>query len=342
MHHNARDGGGYGVDVNGGAYATIVGNVFDFNRHAVAATAWATAATSPASTTCCRAATRRRQLADGGYYNQHFDVHGEAGGGYGGPAGDVLRDRVQHDPRRAGLLRRSETRPAFMLRGTRGTACDFNGNVAGPRRRWTRPSRFKGVDPPGLGEATSPGRRPSSTPAATATTPTTPRSSPPATSTATAAPMSSSPTAPPGSTRAPASGPGSSSTPRPSARRSWASPTSTTTAVTDVLYRDPRGNLGYLKSGRGRAGAPHHRAGADEGRCASATSTATAKTDIFYTRNGQWQIWYGSTRTWTARGPRAHLRAAVRRVRRCRGNRRGGGRQSGWAYSSGSTGRGRG
>ena len=37
IHDNARDGGGYGVGVSYGAYVTIEGNVFDFNRHAVAA-----------------------------------------------------------------------------------------------------------------------------------------------------------------------------------------------------------------------------------------------------------------------------------------------------------------
>ena len=62
-------------------------------------------------------------------------------------------------------------------------------------------------------------------------------------------------------------------------------------------------------------------------------------TDIFYTRNGQWQVWYGRTRQWTpvADLGRVDLRAAVRRVRRrardgrCRGDERP------WSYSSGAT-----
>jgi hypothetical protein len=41
FHHNARDGGGYGVTVGKGAFATIIGNVFDFNRHAVASDGFA-------------------------------------------------------------------------------------------------------------------------------------------------------------------------------------------------------------------------------------------------------------------------------------------------------------
>jgi hypothetical protein len=71
MHHNARDGGGYGVTVSGGAYATIEGNVFDFNRHAVASHGDAYTGYS----------ARFNYVLQGGfkqdsYYNQHFDVHG--------------------------------------------------------------------------------------------------------------------------------------------------------------------------------------------------------------------------------------------------------------------------
>ena len=32
------------------------------------------------------------------------------------------------------------------------------------------------------------------------------------------------------------------------------------------------------------------------------------KTDIFYTRDGQWNVWYGSTRAWT---PTQSARSAV-------------------------------
>jgi len=67
--------------------------------------------------------------------------------------------------------------------------------------------------------------------------------------------------------------------------------------VTDVLYRDPQGNIGYLKGGRGDL-------------IALTTSPvplkdmrfgdfdADGKTDIFITHQGKWQVWYGATKAW--------------------------------------------
>ena len=90
FHHNAREGGGYGVVVGGGAYVTIEGNVFDFNRHAVAASGFA----------CSGYIARFNYILQGGFmqdsfWNQHFDVHGtnDTNGdgdsdGYGGAAGE--------------------------------------------------------------------------------------------------------------------------------------------------------------------------------------------------------------------------------------------------------------
>ncbi|MGA9525059.1 MAG: FG-GAP-like repeat-containing protein, partial [Myxococcaceae bacterium] len=76
IHHNQHAGGnGYGVDVSEGAYATIERNVFDFNRHAIAA--------SGKEGTGYRA--RENLVLKGGglhdkWYNTYthqFDVHGD-------------------------------------------------------------------------------------------------------------------------------------------------------------------------------------------------------------------------------------------------------------------------
>jgi hypothetical protein len=89
-HHNARGNGGYGVSVDRGAFATIMGNVFDFNRHAVTSDGFAHTGYI----------ARFNYVLEGGfkqdsYYNQHFDVHGtndtngdDRSAGYGGTAGE--------------------------------------------------------------------------------------------------------------------------------------------------------------------------------------------------------------------------------------------------------------
>ena len=232
MHHNAREGGGYGVDGRRRRLRHHQGNVFDYNRHAVASDGRAHTGyvarfnyvlqggfkhgkTTPTPSTSTCTAPRRMAPA-------RTPVRW--------PAGDLLRDRLQHDPRRAELRRRGSGRvPAFMLRGPAHAGRPLHRQRRGPRRPRRGRVAEGGEGDTGIGEDQPPTPSTSARPA-TATTPTTRPSWRPATSTATAAPTSSSPTAPPGSTRAPASGPGSSSTRPTSASTSSASPTSTTTA----------------------------------------------------------------------------------------------------------------
>jgi len=91
IHHNQRpseDGSnalGYGIDIGGGAWAQIYENVFDSNRHAIAA-AWEAGGYD---------ALRNLVLKGGGVndsgwlgtdYTHQFDIHGEDGGN-GGQAG---------------------------------------------------------------------------------------------------------------------------------------------------------------------------------------------------------------------------------------------------------------
>ena len=73
LHHNAAEGSGYGVVVGGPSYATIQGNVFDYNRHDITS--------SGVSFSGYRA--RFNYLLQGGftyggngYWGSHLDIHG--------------------------------------------------------------------------------------------------------------------------------------------------------------------------------------------------------------------------------------------------------------------------
>ncbi len=133
MHNNAQDGGGYGVVLGCCAYVSVTGNVFDVNRHAVAASGKAYSGYI----------ARYNYVLQGGvkqdsYWNQHFDVHGTADDGYGGYAGEyfLIADNTIRGEQSYYVVK---TRPAFMLRGRTGDPRDhrtppngsyFNGNYA--------------------------------------------------------------------------------------------------------------------------------------------------------------------------------------------------------------------
>ena len=130
MHHNALDGGGYGVVVGGGAYATIEGNVFDFNRHAVASDGY------PYSGYIARYNyILQGGFMQGSYWNQHFDVHGTVdedgdGGsdGYGSVAGEyfeITRNTIRGEQGYYLV----KTRPTLMLRGKPTVGARFDANV---------------------------------------------------------------------------------------------------------------------------------------------------------------------------------------------------------------------
>ncbi len=124
MHDNVMDAKGYGVVVGGGAYVTVTGNVFDNNRHAVAASGKAFSGY----------VARFNYVLDNGikengsYYNQHFDVHGVGDGGYGGPAGTFF-DIASNTIRGEQGYKVVKTRPAVMLRGRVAEGMLFRGNV---------------------------------------------------------------------------------------------------------------------------------------------------------------------------------------------------------------------
>jgi hypothetical protein len=119
MHHNVQDGGGYGVTLGCCAYVYVAGNVFDTNRHAVAADGNAYSGYI----------ARFNYVLQGGvmqksYYNQLLDVHGTANDGYGGYAGEyfLISDNTFRGEQTYGGG--FTTRPSFMLRGRTGNPND--------------------------------------------------------------------------------------------------------------------------------------------------------------------------------------------------------------------------
>jgi hypothetical protein len=123
FHRNAREGAGYGVLVGSG-YTRIEGNLFTHNRHAVAHGGY------PLSGYIAR----YNYVHEGGftegvfkYWNQHFDVHGQAPGGYGGDAGGYFD--ISYNTIRGEQMYYAQTRPAFMLRGKPTIGAFFHDNV---------------------------------------------------------------------------------------------------------------------------------------------------------------------------------------------------------------------
>ena len=123
IHHNQHprtvlDGhtAGYGVLVTHGAWAQVYENLFDFNRHAIAA----------AGDTGGYEARRNLVLKGGGVHfgpfrTHQFDIHGTGGNGFGGRAG------VQFDY--AGNAFQYRAGPAIEVRGRPQERVDIHDNV---------------------------------------------------------------------------------------------------------------------------------------------------------------------------------------------------------------------
>ena len=66
-----------------------------------------------------------------------------------------------------------------------------------------------------------------------------------------------------------------------------------------MLYRDPSGRLGYVKSGTDAPVTPLTSLPVPIKDLRFGDFDGDGLTDMFYTRQNQWQVWYGRTRTWT-------------------------------------------
>jgi hypothetical protein len=297
FHHNAMDGGGYGVTVGGGAYATIEGNVFDFNRHAVASEGWAHGGYI----------ARFNYVLQGGYtqdgsYNQHFDVHGTDTGdnkGYGGPAGEyyeVAYNAIRGEQGYSCFVICLKTRAAWMLRGAPTDGAYFHDNVAvhddldaAVSLKWNKSDTGFGEDEAkfhfhasgnqfdtdhsgelATGDFDGDGRTDVFVANGTAWF----------------------------FSRA-GTGPWEFLHASNKLRSELGFADIDNDGSTDVLYRDPSGNVGYLKSGV-VALVPLTTSPVPMNELRFGDFDGDGKTDIFYARNAQWYIWYGSTRMWTA------------------------------------------
>ncbi len=130
FNRNAIEEKGYGVAAGSGC-VTIEGNLFNKNRHAVAASG-----TTDSGWGVIGYVARYNYVLEGGftvcpggfcYWNQHFDVHGSEDG-YGGEAGEYF-EIIWNTIRGEQGYYLTQTRPAFMLRGKPTIGAYFINNV---------------------------------------------------------------------------------------------------------------------------------------------------------------------------------------------------------------------
>lgn len=307
LHHNARAEAGYGVVVGGNAYATLVGNVFDFNRHDVTSDGLAYNGYIARFNYALQGGFT---YGDNGYYGQHFDVHGigtpeeRAKGHYdGGRAGEyyeIAFNTIRGEQTYGGFLGFAKsTRAAFELRGRPTEGAHFTGNVVVHDDRGEAVRLKRGqdgrldADLPASFNLDAGGNRfdtDYSTELATGDFDADGRSDV-FVANGTAWFFSRAGIGPWEFLRA-----------SDKRIRELGFADVTGDAVTDVLYRDPGGQLGYVKSGTAAPLTPLTTSPVPIGELRFGDFDGDRLTDIFFTRRGRWNVWYGRTRAWTAVG----------------------------------------
>lgn len=131
IHENAAQGGGYGVAVGGGSYATITANVFEYNNHSIAASGRAFSGYVARYNYVLRGVLT---FGEDRTKPHNFDVHGRGkasekkyAGGLAGFYFDVSQNTILGS-QDYGFLGRL-TRAAFGLRGRPTMGARFTGNV---------------------------------------------------------------------------------------------------------------------------------------------------------------------------------------------------------------------
>jgi hypothetical protein len=344
LHHNARDEGGYGVVVGGNSYTTIEGNVFDFNRHAIASNGHAFNGY----------VARFNYVLEGGYtyggngyYGQHFDVHGTStpeeraehhyDGGRAGEKYEIAFNTLRGEQNYGGFLGiGSHARAAFELRGRPAIRADFTNNVV-VHDDTGEAIRLKGgkdqsldTDSPSTFNLHSDGNRFDADYSAE---------------------LAAGDFDGDGRTDVFVAN-GTAWFFSRAGVRPWELLHESTKrtdelgfadidndGVTDVLYRDSSGNVGYLKGGRGGL-VPLTSAPVAMKELRFGDFDADGLTDIFHTQGGHWHVWYGRTRTWTqtqdSSKPISEL--LFGEFDGVRGTDVVGVNNSGWSYSSAATG----
>lgn len=121
MHHNRRASNGYGVVTDAGGYASIEGNTFVENRHAISGDGTATSGYRAWFNLVLYNAPSYGTKGEFTGPEQDFDMHGTGEGGYGGIAGHYIE--IARNTFLAG------NRENFYLRGTPTYLAEFHDNV---------------------------------------------------------------------------------------------------------------------------------------------------------------------------------------------------------------------